>query len=88
MRLRGHSNDGNGAGNGVGVAAASDRGEGEGVGDGCSLTTGLGSGGCAGGEGGKTRVGGLRGVTCVRSRSCDDGVSTPRREGGGGVTAA
>ena len=45
--------------NGVGVTNAGDGSECGGVGDGCSLTTGLGSGGCAGGEGGKTRVGGL-----------------------------
>ena len=85
MRLRGCSVGGDGTGNEVGVVSVSDGGDGEGVGGGCGLAelTGVESGGGAGGEGWKDRVGGLRGVTCMRSRSCNDGVSTPsRREGG------
>ena len=73
MCSRSCSKGGDRAGNEGGVV---DAGSGcEGVGNSCSLAalTGLGSGGCAGGNGGETRVGGLQGVTCMHLRSCNKG---------------
>ena len=56
--------------------STSDRGEDVGGGGGCNLAelTGvLGSGGCAGGEGGRTSTGGwLRGATCKQLRGCSN----------------
>ena len=90
MRPRGCRKGGDEVGNGGGVVSAGDGGKGEGGGCGLAELTGVRSGGWAGGDGGRTRAGGgSRGVLCVRSQSCNGGVSSREGlEGEGGANAA